>query len=686
VIRDKTSDVTSITNLGADRLRFELDEDGLIHICDMLIGQYNDEEMAVLREYCTNARDAHIAAAIAAAERGEEWTPRPIEVTLPIDPYGLPSADKGRFLRIKDYGVGLSVEEIGSVFSRIGKSTKDDSNEQNGMMGIGGKSGLCATFGTFRITAVKDGEKAIVMCGRNEATEPVMDLVSITETDEPNGVEIELPTPKYHKLRRKAAALFQFWPEGSVLVDGVEPEKLKPKVKITDDMWIVDSLSSKGQRSDWIVMADVPYPVQLDGKLADDHSLVIFVPTGAVTIAPSREALRMTPKTKDELARLMAVYDQKVRAAVQDAVTPAKTKAEAAKALVKVRTAFATKGDLGVTWRGHKIPLEFSAPSIRIKDEWEGGILVTEHGKTQKGHHSRQKTIFLGTLMDAVLVHGFTGKSFNSVAKEKLEAWARDQMAKGMIKPKHYVLTADKLATGWTDPKMRVDWEDVKAHARKRNAAGGRGGPHAIAGTYDLWLAGDYKRKFPAADIPQDQPVFWMETDWFTARGYSYYQKHVKSRRTSVQEKYPTATFVELTSNRVNKFCRDFPQARHASAILDEIYVEWKATVKKADLMRLAVEDAHVGHSLRRLDLARVDDPAVKKAIRLANRKLNENLSKERDQIRHVCGRHRVDEDKDMQVKWVNPLDKYPLADTAHLEHTYTYMNAVYAAQESKKS
>jgi hypothetical protein len=310
VIRDKTSDVTSITNLGADRLRFELDEDGLIHICDMLIGQYNDEEMAVLREYCTNARDAHIAAAIAAAERGEEWTPRPIEVTLPIDPYGLPSADKGRFLRIKDYGVGLSVEEIGSVFSRIGKSTKDDSNEQNGMMGIGGKSGLCATFGTFRITAVKDGEKAIVMCGRNEATEPVMDLVSITETDEPNGVEIELPTPKYHKLRRKAAALFQFWPEGSVLVDGVEPEKLKPKVKITDDMWIVDSLSSKGQRSDWIVMADVPYPVQLDGKLADDHSLVIFVPTGAVTIAPSREALRMTPKTKDELARLMAVYDQ----------------------------------------------------------------------------------------------------------------------------------------------------------------------------------------------------------------------------------------------------------------------------------------------------------------------------------------------------------------------------------------
>lgn len=685
MIRAKTSAVETLTNLGADRLKFELDEDGLIHIADMLIGQYSDEEMAVLREYANNARDSHHARG-----HGQGYNPeRPIEVTLPIGSYELPNPDKGRFLRIQDFGIGMTAEDVAETFSRIGKSTKDQSNGFTGMMGIGGKSGLVPSFGTFTMTCVKDRVKAVIQVGRNEATEPVMDLASLTETDEPNGVTIELPTQKHNRLARKAANLFQFWPEGSVLVDGVEPEKLKPKIKVTDEMWIVDSLSSKGQRSDWIVMGDNPYPAQLDAKLSDDHSLVIFVPIGSVTIAPSREALRMTPETKDELARLMAIYDQKVREAVQSAVDAAKTKAEAAKALIKARTAFASDADLGVTWRGQKIPLEFTAPSVRIGGELEGGILVVDTKRDGKRSMGRQTKIFIGTLVDAVLVHGFTGKSFNSINRDKVKLWVDHQMAKGMVKPAHYVLTEDKLAHGWIDSQMRVDWEDVKAFCRKRGT-GGRG-PGAIAGTYDLFLAGDYKTKYPAADIPQDQPIFWMDTGWLGSysRGTSsYMRRQLKGRSQAIHERYPTATFVELTSNRVNKFCRDFPQARHAPVILDEIYAEWKATVKKVDLLRLAVEDAGDGPQLRILDAKRINDPAIKKAIRLANKKPNEKLKEGREQIKYIVGRFRIDDDPDLKVKWTNPLNAYPLAGSSRsqLEHTYIYINACYQAGAQIKS
>lgn len=673
MIRSKTSEVEVISNLGADRLKMAIDPAGMVHITDLLTNMYSDEELAVLREYSTNARDSHIVRG-----HGKGYNPeRPIEVTLPVSSWELPSETRGRFLKIRDYGVGLSVEEIAEIYSFYGKSTKDEDNEQNGMMGIGGKSGLVDTFGSFKLTGIKDGKKTIVMVGRNEATEPVMDLVSVTETDEPQGVEIELPAPKRHWLRDRAEHLFKFWPEGSVLVDGKAPKRLKAKIQVTPEILIAEGLEHNYSRSDFIVMADVPYPVQLDGKLADGHSLVVYVPTGAVDIAPSREALRMTERTKDEIARLMAEYDQKVQTVIQDSVAAAKSKAEAVQVAMRWRSSFASKRELDVKWRGQKLPMYFEAGKVHKYDgKMAGAIIVTKHDDDKLSRHDRNEKIFVGTLVDSVLVHGYnvTGR-FAPVHKRKLEKWAKDHG----FEPEHYVLTENKIAHGWINSTMRVDWETVKAI--KVNQVKDKDGTPRIKGSYPMWTGRDeYSNGTPAADIDTSRPIFWCDPTFMSCTGG--YGRNSKTYRSMIYDRYPDAYVVELTSNRITKFERDFPQARRARVIFDEIYAELEAKVTPRDRKRFAVEACGNVHLLKTLDKDRVEDPEVKKAIRWANTKVNEPLKEYMDKVLRQIGRSHS---HNLTVKWKNPLDAYPLASAHHLEHTYTYMNAVYAATKESK-
>lgn len=662
MIRDKTSDVEVLTTLGADRLKMGIDPDGMVHITDLLTNMYSDEELAVLREYSTNARDSHIAAGC---------PERPIEVTLPCNHYEIPSVTKGRFLKIKDYGVGLSTTEIEEVYSFYGKSTKDETNEQNGMMGIGGKSGLVSTFGSFTLTAVKDGIKTVVVVGRNEATEPVMDLVSVNETDEPNGVEVMLPTPKHHGLRSKAKDLFQFWPEGSVLVDGETPDRLAPKIEVTSTVWIVDGLYSKNQRTDFLIMADVPYPVQFDAKLADGYSLVVFVETGSVNIAPSREALRMTQKTKDEIARLTAEYDQSIKDVIQDNVNAAKTKAEAVKVALRWKAAFASEADLMVKYRGQKVPMRFTQKDERGR----GAITVTENGSEKLSKHDVQEQIYIGTLMDAVLVHGYDAKKFTPAMKRKLEKWAED---KG-FKPEHFVLTYNRLAHGWIPSTMRIDFETIRAI--RITTVKGRDGVNRPRGSYDMWIDSKFRTGIPADQIDLSEDIFWMERGWFSAEGRYYGRR--KSRQNWIMETYPNATFVEMTSNRIDKFRRDFPQARHSQEVIKEIYETFKQGVKKADLVRIQMEQDGNNSLLRSLNTNRIDDPAIAKAQRQVNKPINEALQQKMNDIRYLVGYVTMDNDPFFTGKWNNPIDKYPLISGANKEHSYIYMNAVYA-QEKK--
>jgi HSP90 family molecular chaperone len=78
---------------------------------------YNDTVLAVMREWSTNACDACLQA-------GKEV----------IYDVHIPTPEEPTFF-VRDYGTGLSPDDIVGLFSQLGASTKRNSSQLNGTLG-----------------------------------------------------------------------------------------------------------------------------------------------------------------------------------------------------------------------------------------------------------------------------------------------------------------------------------------------------------------------------------------------------------------------------------------------------------------------------------------------------------------------------------------------------------------------
>lgn len=129
---------------------------------------YSNPIASVVREYATNAIDAHIE-----ANNMDE----PIVIHL----------DERKF-EVQDYGIGMDKERITNVFCKFLGSTKRDSNEIHGGFGLGAKSALSYND-SFRIYTVKDGYYHDLIM-RKGTSSIRLETLSEGETDERNGTRI----------------------------------------------------------------------------------------------------------------------------------------------------------------------------------------------------------------------------------------------------------------------------------------------------------------------------------------------------------------------------------------------------------------------------------------------------------------------------------------------------------------
>ena len=136
-------------------------------------GVYSDKIKAPIRELSTNAVDAMIEAGT--------YHDKTFDVQLPttLEPK----------FKIRDYGTGLTPEQVRSVFINYGASTKNNSNLFNGAMGIGSKSPFAYTR-DYVINSYKDGVMYFYNYGKNDENKPVLSEAYSNPTDEPNGLEI----------------------------------------------------------------------------------------------------------------------------------------------------------------------------------------------------------------------------------------------------------------------------------------------------------------------------------------------------------------------------------------------------------------------------------------------------------------------------------------------------------------
>ena len=192
-----TGDVTASAPTMASRV----DPEGARRMMDILINLYADRRLAVVREYVSNAVDATRVAGSTA----------PVQVTSPteLEPN----------LIVTDAGIGMSAAEVEATFLAFAASTKRDSNDQIGGLGVGAKSALTVAE-SFLVDTIKGGRRTLVRAAR-DLTHQV--LLADAPSDLPNGttitvaVEVTGQIDKWNTVIREVASAH---PEGTVLVDG----------------------------------------------------------------------------------------------------------------------------------------------------------------------------------------------------------------------------------------------------------------------------------------------------------------------------------------------------------------------------------------------------------------------------------------------------------------------------------
>lgn len=281
-------------------------------------GLYSDKIAAPIRELCCNAYDAHVAAGNQEAA---------FEVTLPnhLNPT----------FSVRDYGTGLSNDDVRNLYTTYFDSTKTDSDEMIGALGLGSKSPFAYTS-SFSIESRFNGKLSSFAAYINEFGVPALSaLLEDTPTDEPNGMTISFPVKSddINKFADRAKRILMYFPVKPIVHGhyGFEPHSLKHTVSGSN--WkIRDAGYYAGMSGTYVVQGSVAYPMHLDNvvdQLSDAAAAVaatnldLFLPIGQVEVAPSREALGYDPITIANLCTHLENAAAEMRASIQTALDAA---------------------------------------------------------------------------------------------------------------------------------------------------------------------------------------------------------------------------------------------------------------------------------------------------------------------------------------------------------------------------
>lgn len=263
---------------------------------------YTDVPLAVVRELSTNAHDAHVAAGT---------TDQPFYVHLPNR---LES-----WLEIRDYGTGLSPEDVTTIFTVYFASTRNTSDAFTGCLGLGSKSPFAYTD-QFVVTSYLDGTMRVYSLFKNEEGAPSIALMMEQETEEPNGVSVKINVKQNDIVSfvRAASDVYRFFELRPTIVGAHLNFDHTPLLETEYYQVFKDTFTLPKKIN--VVMGQVCYGVNKSpSRLGSDISLVVYMDIGDCSVAASREELHQDKRTQANVER--AVND-----AIEDIT--AKLKAE----------------------------------------------------------------------------------------------------------------------------------------------------------------------------------------------------------------------------------------------------------------------------------------------------------------------------------------------------------------------
>jgi hypothetical protein len=257
-------------------------------------GLYANKIRAIVRELSCNAVDSHVAA-------GKASTPFDVHLPNQLEPW----------FSIRDYGTGLSHDQVTNIYTTYFESTKTGSNDYIGALGLGSKSPFSYTD-NFTVTAVKDGHRGIYSAFINAEGVPSIAKMGEEESDEPNGVEIKFSVNDrwdFDKFRQEARSVYKHF-------------ALRPVVSGCDNFQFADAEYEsrdiipgvhqvEGSSRSVAVMGNIAYPIEVpnaDASLGDLRGLLgcgleMHFDIGELDFQASREGLSYIPSTVDAIKR-----------------------------------------------------------------------------------------------------------------------------------------------------------------------------------------------------------------------------------------------------------------------------------------------------------------------------------------------------------------------------------------------
>ena len=276
-------------------------------------GLYSDKLAAPIRELSTNAYDAHVA-------KGNIHTPFDVHLPSVAEPW----------FSIRDYGIGMSKQELQTTYTTYFDSNKTHSNDFVGCMGLGSKTPFTLSD-AFTVTSVKDGKKTTVINYLDEDV-PNFSIISEEDTDEASGTEIKFtPTEAntYDKLRESAQRILGYFDVTPNLTIGSTKEEVKVPTKRLEgkDWYYVDSQLAHSDSI--ILMGNVAYPFNFC-DVSDDFekkygwsntyeyrrlvsNLVFRVPIGNLDITASREEIGWTSEGREYMVNFVERVNNEIK-------------------------------------------------------------------------------------------------------------------------------------------------------------------------------------------------------------------------------------------------------------------------------------------------------------------------------------------------------------------------------------
>ena len=280
-------------------------------------GLYSDKIGSIIRELCCNAIDSHVEAGC---------HDRPIEVHLPnqLEPW----------FHVRDFGVGLNNKQVNDIYTKYGASTKTNSNDFIGQLGLGSKSPF-AYVDAFDITAIRDGRCGHYSMYRNEKGMPSVALLAEVDTTEPAGVTVKMPvrSSDMREFLLKAQQVFQWFdvqPQVTGASDFRVPER---QVFWKGARWqLLDTENRYGsRRSSVAIMGRVAYPIATTSLGNVSRAVreflscqaVLHFGIGELEIAASREALGYDTRTQTAIVKAVEQAISELSASVVDKLAQA---------------------------------------------------------------------------------------------------------------------------------------------------------------------------------------------------------------------------------------------------------------------------------------------------------------------------------------------------------------------------